>query len=410
MSGYDDRDLLTTTLRDRAGDMDGHTLGLDDVKGRARGIQRRRRTATALAVTAVAVAAAVPIGLTAPGLDRGTGPVQPATQSPSVSASPTPEVPTGPVEVDAAAAPRGEDPAILYLTGTTLHRLDGSQVELPRQYSYVLPYADGVMGFYGPEATTDFVGADGRLTSQGTYRGLSGAISSDGERIATWIDATGGADLALWPREGAGEDGYTSNVVAFEGDLQLAGFVGRETVAYNLIVPGDQGATTTPYVADWTSEPRELTSVLFVRTANDVTGYVTGMTKIDDLKREYCAAVVEAATDSVVWETCEHRLDRFSPDGRYVLGVDPQSDGLGPSAATVLDAETGEVVAEFTLGRSGFFSDLVWESATTILAPVMQDGTWTMVRLRTDGTVEQALDPTTEGYEDSSLWRFQYVP
>ena len=74
MSGYDDHDLLTTTLRDRAGDMDGHTLGLDDVKGRARGIRRRRRAVGGIAVAAVVLASACRWGRHATGLDRGQQP------------------------------------------------------------------------------------------------------------------------------------------------------------------------------------------------------------------------------------------------------------------------------------------------------------------------------------------------
>lgn len=407
-------DELSRALRERSDDMSGTSLGLDDVKGRARGIQRRRRAASGLAVAAaVALAVAIPTGIDLDGVDNGQRPLpadRPTTTKPTGQTEP--QVPVE-VEIDAGSSPRGQDPAILYADGTTLHRLDGSTVELPAQYSYLLPYADGVMGLNGGEGergTTTIVDADGR-TVEGPWDGLAGAISSDGQSVATVLYATGGVDLQLRPRTGASPDeGYTSNVVALEGDLQLAGFVGPETVAYDLTVLNNRGATQKAYVTDWSSEPRELTSVLDVRTANDVTGYVAGMSKIDDLKGEYCAAVVEAATDTVVWDTCEYRLDAFSPDGRYVLAVDPQVDGLGTNTTTVLDAETGEVVREFTTPDGSWMQDTVWESPTTFLTPVMQDGTWTLVRLRVGGTVEKALEPTRKGYDDSSPWRFQITP
>jgi len=410
MSGYDDHDLLTTTLRDRAGDMDGHTLGLDDVKGRARGIRRRRRAMTG-AVAAAVLAVAVPVGLNVSDVDRGQQPL-PTNPSPSVVETPEPS-PSGPVTIDAAAAPRGEDPAILYADGTTLHRPGQPDVELPQQYSYLLPYADGVMGFYGPDGTTTIVDGSGNAVGD-PWPGISGAVSSDGQSLATVLYAGGSnVDTQLWPRAGANPDeGYSSNVVAFDGDLQYAGFVGPETVAYNLTVSINQGATQKPYVASWSSndEPRQLTSLMDVRGTNDVTGVVSGLTKVDYFKNEYCSAVVKAASDTVVWETCEYRLGRFSPDGKYVLGVDPQSDGIGTSGVTILDAENGDVVAEFETASRAFMQDAIWESRSTVLAPVMQDGTWFLVRMRPDGTVEKALEGSRDGYDDSSPWRFQLTP
>lgn len=408
MSGYDDHDLLTTTLRDRAGDMDGRTLGLDDVKGRARGIRRRRR-AMGGAVAAAVLAVAVPVGLNVTDVDRGQQPL-PTNPSPSVVETPEPS-PSGPVTIDAAAAPRGQDPALVYLTGTTLHRPGGPDVVLPKDYSWVAPYADGWMGFYGPDGTTTILDAEGKPI-RGPWPGISAAVSSDAQSLATVVYAGGGnVDLQLWPTAGAKDDSYGSNVVAFEGDLQYAGFVGPETVAYNLTVQDDQGATPTPYVTDWFSgeEPRELTSVIGVRGANDVTGVVSGMTEIDDLAGRYCSAVVDAAADEVVWDTCDYRLGKFSPDGKYVLGVDPQSDGLGGQQVTMLDAENGDVVAEFVVPDRSFLQDAVWESRSTVLVPVMQDG-WHLVRLRPDGTVERALDGGVTGYDDSSPWRFAVTP
>jgi len=407
-------DELTRALRERSDDMSGTGPSLDDVKGRARGIQRRRRAASGLAVAAVALAIAVPMGTQLDGLNRGQQPPV-ATQAPSpttdASGPVEPQVPVE-VEVEAAAAPRGEGPAILYADGTTLHRPDGSELELPAQYTYLLPYADGVMGFNGGEGergTTTIVDGQGNPV-EGPWDGLTGAISSDGQSVATVLHATGGVDLQLRPRAGADPDeGWTSNVVAFDGEVDLAGFVGPDSVAYDLTVFGDKGGKSTPYVTDWSSEPRELTSVIDLRAANDVTGVVAGMSTMDFRRNEYCFAVVKAATDSVVWDTCEYRLDTFSPDGSSVIGVDPQTDGLGGSTATMLDATNGDVMREFTV-PDGFINDIQWESDSTALAAVMQDGTWNLLRLRTDGTVEQVLDPTKNGYEDSSPWRFQITP
>jgi hypothetical protein len=405
-------DELTRALRDRSEDMSGTHVAFEDVKGRARGIRRRRRTASGIVVAAVALAVAVPLGIDLDGVDRGQRPL-PADQ-PTTTTDPTGQAePEGPFEVDAAKARRGEDPAILFQTRSTLHRPGGPDVELPRAYTWVAPFGEGWVGLDGADGTTTILGPDGKVSSP-PWPGQSAATSSDGRSLATVVYAGGGnVDMQLWETADASLDkGYGSHVVAFEGNLQYAGFVGPETVAYNLTVNGNQGATVTPYVADWYSsdEPRELTSVVDVRGANDVTGVVSGMTKIDDLNGEYCAAVVKAEPDTVVWETCEYRLGRFSPDGQYVLGVDPQSDGIGGHSVTMLDAEDGDVVAEFTVPDRSFMQDAVWESRSTALVPVMQDGAWFLVRLRPDGTVEKALEPSREGYDDSSPWRFQVTP
>jgi hypothetical protein len=51
----------------------------------------------------------------------------------------------------------------------------------------------------------------------------------------------------------------------------------------------------------------------------------------------------------------------------------------------------------------------VWESTSTALVPVRQGDTWYLLRLRPDGTVEKALDPSRDG-GDSSPWQLQVTP
>lgn len=407
MSGYDDHDLLTTTLRDRAGDMDGHTLGLDDVKGRARGIQRRRRAVSG-AVAAAVLAVAVPVGLNVTDVDRGQQPL-PTNPSPSVVETPEPS-PSGPVTIDAAAAPRGQDPTMVYLDGRVLHEPGQPDLRLPATYSAVAPYADGWVGISTADGTTAFLDAEGNPT-QPPYDGATAAVSADGQWLSTVLYATGGVDLQLWPTAGAPRnEGYTSNVVSFDGTLDLAGFVGPQTVAYNLTTTGPQGATVTPYVTDWSSEPRELDGLLDVIGASEANGTVTGMTELDQPAGTACYAVVDVSTGERAWETCDYALGKFSADGRYVLGTDAYVDGLGGRQVAILDAKSGDVLVEFTTPDGALVQDAVWESRSTVLVPSLQDGGWFLVRLRPDGTVERALDGPVTGYDDSSPWRFAVTP
>lgn len=404
-------DELTRALRQRSEDMAGTHVAFEDVKGRARGIRRRRRAASSIAVAAVALAVAVPMGISLGGADRGQRP-QPADQ-PTTTTEPTGQAePRGPVEIDAAKARRGEDPAIVYLTGRTLHRTGEPGVELPQAYSAVAPYADGWVGISVADGTTTFLDADGRPTQE-PYAGASAAVTADGQWLATVLYATGGVDMQLWPTAGADpQEGYGSHVVAFEGQLEYAGFLGAETVAYNLTTDGRDGATVTPYVADWygTGEPREIPGLLSVRATNQSDGTVSGMTSLDQLAGEACYAVLDPATGDERWETCDYALDGFSPDGRYVVGTDPYADGVGGRVLAILDAEDGDVVASWTTQERAYHQDAVWESDSTALVPVYQDGAWFLVRLRPDGTVEKALDDARTGDETVSPWRFQVTP
>jgi WD40 repeat protein len=119
--------------------------------------------------------------------------------------------------------------------------------------------------------------------------------------------------------------------------------------------------------------------------------------------------VVKATTGEQLWETCDFTLDRFSPDGRYVIGLDAYLDGIGGTTVAILDASDGDVLAEFTTRDLGFTGPAAWESDGTVLVSTFQDGTWYLLRLRPDGTVEQALDPV-EGNEMRRPWDLAVTP
>ena len=65
-----DEEQLSRGLHERAGDVSGTPIGLDEVKRTARGIRRRRRITSGLVAAAV-VAIVVPVGLNAAGRDAG---------------------------------------------------------------------------------------------------------------------------------------------------------------------------------------------------------------------------------------------------------------------------------------------------------------------------------------------------
>lgn len=391
-------DELTRSLQQRADRIGGHPIDLESVRGRARTIQRRRRI-TAGAVAAAVLAVAVPVGISATGgVLRTDNPLPPATQTPN-------PVPEGPVEAVGATAPRGADPAVPWMEGTVLHQPGGSTTDLGAAYQEVTPYDGGWAGVDPAEGTTSFLDADGDVST--TFPGQSLAVSADGESMAGVLTATSGnQDIGLYPVAGVGPGGYLSSVVSFDGTVDLAGFTGAQQVAYTLTSPrGESGA----WVTDWAHEPERLPGLIKVWATSEVDGVVAGLTSVDEMEPGSCSAVMAVESRHVRWETCDYTLEAFSPDGRYVIGTDDYHDGIGGSTVAVLDATDGTVLVEYTTRDIGFTGSAVWEGPSTVLVTTHQDGTWYLLRLGLDGTVEQALDPERAG-ELENPWRFGLRP
>ena len=121
-----DEDRLTRGLQDRAGDVSGAPVGLDEVKRTARGIRRRRRITSGVVAAAV-VAIVVPVGLNAAGSTNADRPVAPATTSPSGTPTragtpePSPILPNpeGVTPLTVVKAAAGDPAKIGYLKGRT---------------------------------------------------------------------------------------------------------------------------------------------------------------------------------------------------------------------------------------------------------------------------------------------------
>jgi hypothetical protein len=110
-----------------------------------------------------------------------------------------------------------------------------------------------------------------------------------------------------------------------------------------------------------------------------------------------CSAVVDPALDdgAPLWESCDYLLGGFSPDGRYVVASDPTQDGEGPMSISVLDAGTGDLVADFQQPRGGrlvFPNGFAWETPESVVAVAREGSRTTIVRMEVDGTLEQATD------------------
>jgi hypothetical protein len=116
-----------------------------------------------------------------------------------------------------------------------------------------------------------------------------------------------------------------------------------------------------------------------------------GLVSVDDLGS--CSAVV-GDHPGRRWETCDHTLTSFSPDGSRVLGTDAYLDGFGQRSVAFLDGTEGTPLHEFTSkGKGPSVVQTVWEDEDHVLAVVYERGRWSVVRLGADGSAELALGP-----------------
>lgn len=390
--------MLGRELHGRVDGMHDAPLGFHDVRGRAGRIRRTRRIAAGTGLAA-AVAILVPAALVAgTGPDRADRAPGPATEAPT----PTP---SGRVTAIGATAPRGEGPAVSWMEGTVLHQPDGSTTDLGAAYVEVTPYDGGWAAVDLAEGTTSFLDADGEVSE--TFQGHSLAVSVDGESMASVLTATyGDQDIGLYPVTGVGPGGYLSSVVSAGGTADLAGFTGTQEIAYTLTsAKGHSGA----WITDWAQEPRRLPGLINVQAASQVSGVVSGLTSVDELEPGSCSAVVAVDSGRTRWETCDHTLEAFSPDGRHVIGTEDYHDGIGGDTVAILDATDGTVLVEYTTREVGFTGSAVWETSSTALVTTHQDGEWYVLRLSLDGTVERALGPVSAGELDHP-WRFGLRP
>lgn len=394
---HDDNDtgLLVRALRDRSELMTGTSLDLDQVRSRARGIRRRRHAFTG-AVAAAVLAVGAPTGLTlTSALD--SEPVLPADRTETARPAPS-----GPVRADGAAAPRGEAPAIAYIEGSTLHTADDTLVDIGRQYAQITPYDGGWIASRMDTDTTYVLDAAGEVVE--SWPGASIAVSPSGDFVASVLNATGGIDVQLRPVTGT--ESVLSHTVAFEGTVEIVGFVGPEEIAYTLT--GVDGRTEV-YVTDFLHDERRVEGALSAYGASATTGTLTVMTSVDELEPGSCWAVQRVGDGERLWETCDYTLETFSPDGRYVIGTDPYHDGIGGSTVALLDAADGSVLAHFTTKDLGFTGRAVWESDSSVLLTTYQGDAWYVLRLLPDGRVERALDPVHAG-EMQGPWAFPARP
>lgn len=390
-----DEEQLSRGLHERAGDVSGTPIGLDDVKRSARGIRRRRRLATGLVAAAV-VAVAVPVGLNVAGSPNAERPVAPATTSPSGTPTPTragtPEptpTPTNaqgvtPLTVQKAAA--GAPAKVGYLRGRTYVAPDGTTRDLPAAYDTVVPYRGGWLAVQRKQGTPYVVQVDASGAVVSSEPGGDRIVVSDDGVQASWV---AGGRLYLDGTNGHSDAPQSIDLPA-GADASPVGFVGPGTVVVRVGAPDAEY-----WVTDFSGHQVLQGTILAVRATSMQRGLLGVETSYNSTDGTSCWKVATNQGGDREPTSCDWTVNAFSPGGASVAGYPSGVDGLGSPTVALLDAGTLAVKVRFDRVGNGetFVSDVVWEDDSHVLATLYEDGSWHLVRLGLDGdiqTVDQA--------------------
>lgn len=365
----------------------------------ARDIRRRRRIAGGIAAAAL-VAVALPLGLKIGDvMSHGQDPIE----------RPLPVGPTR-VELDLQTLSGGDEPALPYLAGRTVVGV-GFEIDVPgtAPIAGIAPVDDGVYVATGdgvPGLSLARYSSTGDTEDLGLVQGTPVA-STDG-RWVTYLtsetdehgNASGPATLVLVDDE-SGEQSTVSLPHADASQVHIhAVSDGTVYLSYDDRRTGRAVPLQSWSVGDPAPEP---VAGDFDATAVSPGGnMVAALTRATDSGA--CSAVADRTTDSPLWRTCDYLVQGFTPDGDYVWAVPSNTEGYGPSAIAILDAETGALVRHYhpasPVGHPITFSDAVFEDDEHLLVRAEQDDSTTLMRCEVLTEECRAAEPLVEGTGD----------
>lgn len=397
--GHDDegRDL-GRALHDRVDSMTEAPLTLGDVQGRARRLRRNRRIVAGVGVAAAAAILVPTAILAGDGLQRSSEPgFATGTPSPSVSASATTSpTPAATQPFDVSDLPTGSAPGIAWADGRTIHRADGSTVEVTGvdRIGELAPMGAGwVVATDDSQGNLEAVLVDASGAAGDRYP-LDGSLATSPEGdVVAWV-APDGTVRAVDDGGSRVVEHSTVQVpgpydaVAVVGEACIRGASGGCTVFVRTL--GEKVASYTMYQDGTSNEVvGGLLSVTAVRAP-----WLAGITELhEDLTT--CSRVGDEAT--TVWDTCDFRVLGFSPDGRHAVAVGTIGDGFSDRELAILATADGTPLVHLQSTGQSFASNLdqVWEDDSHVLTVTWQDGEWAVVRVGLDGSMEYAVAPVS---------------
>ncbi|HET7689951.1 MAG TPA: hypothetical protein VFK41_06215 [Nocardioidaceae bacterium] len=379
-----DNERLSRELRNRADNLGGHPISLDDVK-RSATKMKRQRTAAAGAVAAVALAVAIPVGFSVAG--NGGGGTTPIAVEPTITETTTVTPTKNPdgkytLTLD---APEGDAPRISWLDKNTLHTASGDTFELPKAYGDVASYRGGFMGSDGATGKIDVI-RDGQVES--SFNGGGFAVSEDGTLVA-WFDRDASA-IKVGIASGAGE-GETSYDVPVGLNATPVAFRGSDVI-YQTDDQNNGDRKVWYTDGDVTHEIEGALAVDGYSSRDDVAMVMTSLDDFGSCWGTFAFPGGEFA-GKLTQKTCDFSLGQVSSDGQYVIGWDAYRDGWGNGDIAILDASTFKPVAHFEPAEDYGVQHAAWDADTdSLMVAVYLDGTWQLLRLGVDGSVESASE------------------
>jgi hypothetical protein len=372
---------LTRQLHDEADGWHGAPLTLESVRGRAHAIRRTRRMAAAGAAALAVAAIAVPTALLGTGVQRSTpDPIQ------------QPDAPVARTTLTLDGLARGAAPGVEYFTRDGVVLPGQGTRELPYNYNALVPsQADG--GWVAWEgASLDVRYLDQDLQPHGGSASNSTFVSNPDRTVVAWVSPESGAQTLVRHSTVDADDTQVWDFPdASAGVVEAVDFVADDRI---VVTTTERSGKVDIAIAEPDGSTSTLDGYVDAVSASTATGLVA--VQSDRLKDgSGCFGVVDpAAADTPLWETCNHSLGAFSPDGRYVLASDPYLSGAGIASIAVLDAATGDEVASFDpeRGQQFLLQRVVWESDDAFLATASQGNEITMLRFGVDGTLEEVTD------------------
>lgn len=393
MSAFDNEErALADALRAQAAEVGLQPASFEAVRGRAGAIRRRRAigTGVGLALAAAIIAPATWLALGPSGLSE-----PPIAENPSLEPTPTEEATQNPEpeHLFTSQVPQGEAPRVAYIQGRTLHRPDGSTVELLQgSYLDVATLGDQTFAIrYGDDGVNLLYVFDGAGNASEPYEGVNSVVKlADGSAVG-WIDGDG----EVWTY---GETGSFSLGKA-KPDSTAVAMVGRgpcdgseEGSACGLFYnqPGEAGPMNISEAGPISVDGG------WIKLADATeTSLLAGQTSYTD--DSSCHQVLDENREPV-FETCERVPFQFSPGETY-LSANPTSylDGFASPGLTMMDL-TGKDLAWWTNddapdGQADSLYSHVWEDREHVLAVSTGPTGWHVLRLGVDGSIEKVLGP-----------------
>lgn len=379
-------DLTTRLSRELHEQVDGWhdaPLTLDSVRGRALSIRRTRRLVAAGTVAAAVGALAVPTVMVSAGLDGRSD------REPAPVDTPTEVVRT---ELTLDGLPRGAAPTVEYFTPEGVVLPDEGLLELPQSYNAMVPSeADGGwIAWEGPSLDVRYLSED--LRPQGGSTTNNAFVTNPDRTAAAWTFPESGAQTLVLRSTLDAEGTLTWDFPDVStGVVDPVDFLSGSSLLVETAKPNGR---TEIAVAEADGSMTPLPGYVDAISGSPVTGLAAVQTRSNE-DASGCFGVVDTASpEAPVWESCDHSLGAFSPDGRYVLASDPYLSGAGIGSVKVLDAMTGDEVARFEPERRSelLLQRLVWEDEDSFVAVAAEAGDVTMLRFGVDGSLEEVTD------------------